>query len=154
MPTPEISVVIPTRNRRALVSRALTTVLGQRNVDIEVFVVDEGSSDGSAELVRSLVARRLGGFDTRLSILADWEMWIRLFLDSPPAYVDRPIIGYSRHHESMSHLDEGFSAELDWIDEKHAETRRERGIRVHRDRWLKWAAASQMRAGKRQDALR
>src|SRR2546421_10333643 len=59
MPTPEISVVIPTRNRRALVSRALTTVLGQRNVDIEVFVVDEGSSDGTAELVRSLADSRV-----------------------------------------------------------------------------------------------
>jgi glycosyltransferase involved in cell wall biosynthesis len=259
-PIPDVSVVIPTRNRRALVARALATALGQRGVDVEVTVVDEGSSDdtaafvsaladprvtlvrhempkgvsearnvglsrarapwvaflddddvwapdklalqldaartgaswscggavlvdlgleilaswkfpcapaaipllsyncvpggGSGPIVRTDLARRVGGFDTRLAILADWEMWIRLFLESPPAYADRPIIGYSRHNGSMSHLDDGFSAELDWIEEKHAGACRERGTSVYRDRWLTWAAASQMRAGKRQEALR
>src|ERR1044072_2596739 len=54
MLNPNVSVVIPTRNRCALLARALATVLGQRGVEVEVFVVDEGSSDGTADFVRGL----------------------------------------------------------------------------------------------------
>ena len=37
-----VSVVIPTRNRRDLAARALTSVLGQTEVDLEALVVDDG----------------------------------------------------------------------------------------------------------------
>lgn len=48
-----VSVVIPTRNRRELLLRTLRTVLAQEGVDVDVVVVDEGSTDGtSAELDR------------------------------------------------------------------------------------------------------
>jgi len=49
--------------------------------------------------------------------------------------------------------DEGFAAELEWIVQKHDGATSVRGVRVHRDRWLKWAAAGQLRAGKRREAL-
>jgi glycosyltransferase involved in cell wall biosynthesis len=49
-----ISVVIGTRNRRALLLRTLGTVLGQTHRDIEVVVVDEASDDGTAEAVAAL----------------------------------------------------------------------------------------------------
>ena len=49
--------------------------------------------------------------------------------------------------------DEGFAAELEWIVQKHDGARSVRGVRVHRDRCLKWAAAGQLRAGKRREAL-
>jgi glycosyltransferase involved in cell wall biosynthesis len=52
--TPTVAVVVPTRNRRHLLALTLRSVLDQRGVDIEVLVVDEGSSDGTADLVRSL----------------------------------------------------------------------------------------------------
>src|SRR6476659_2588711 len=42
---PEISVVIPTRNRWSLLSRTLTGALEQIDVDHEVVVVDDGSTD-------------------------------------------------------------------------------------------------------------
>jgi glycosyltransferase involved in cell wall biosynthesis len=47
--TPELSVVIPTRNRWPLLRRALDSALAQRDVALEVIVVDDGSTDGSAE---------------------------------------------------------------------------------------------------------
>lgn len=51
---PEFSVVVPTHNRRELLVRTLGTVLGQRNVDVEVIVIDDGSSDGTEAAVTGL----------------------------------------------------------------------------------------------------
>ncbi len=48
---PHIGVVIPTRNRCDLVRVALASVLAQRDVAVEVVVVDEASSDGTAAVL-------------------------------------------------------------------------------------------------------
>jgi glycosyltransferase involved in cell wall biosynthesis len=45
--TPEISVIIPTYNRRAMLSEALASVHAQREASFEVIVVDDGSTDGT-----------------------------------------------------------------------------------------------------------
>jgi hypothetical protein len=42
---PEVSVVIPTRDRGRLLALTLRSVRWQRGVDLEVLVVDDGSSD-------------------------------------------------------------------------------------------------------------
>jgi glycosyltransferase involved in cell wall biosynthesis len=57
---PTVSVVIPTHNRRRLLLRALRSVLVQREIELEVLVVDDGSIDNSAEAVRSLDDPRVG----------------------------------------------------------------------------------------------
>ena len=46
------SVVIPVYNRRALVGRAIRSVLAQQGADFEVIVVDDASDDGTPEQVR------------------------------------------------------------------------------------------------------
>lgn len=46
----EITVVIPTHNRRALLARTLHSVLAQRAVDLAVIVVDDGGSDDTPSL--------------------------------------------------------------------------------------------------------
>lgn len=52
MLTPLISVIIPTYNRAHTLRRALDSVLAQRQVDLEIIVVDDGSTDGSSELIQ------------------------------------------------------------------------------------------------------
>lgn len=47
-----VSVVIPTYNRRDLVREAIASVTAQSYPDVEVIVVDDGSDDGTAEVVR------------------------------------------------------------------------------------------------------
>jgi glycosyltransferase involved in cell wall biosynthesis len=46
-----VSVVIPTYNRRHLLERAIRSVLAECNQRDEVIVVDDGSTDGTADLV-------------------------------------------------------------------------------------------------------
>src|SRR6266702_3015810 len=47
--TPDVSVIIPTYNRRAMVRGAVASVLAQTHVSFELIVVDDGSSDGTVE---------------------------------------------------------------------------------------------------------
>lgn len=56
---PFVSVVIPTRDRRDLLAAALASVLEQTGVEVEVLVVDDGSSDGTAEMVTGLQDPRI-----------------------------------------------------------------------------------------------
>jgi glycosyltransferase involved in cell wall biosynthesis len=51
-----LSVVIPTWNRAGLVGEAVESALGQEGGDLEVIVVDDGSTDGTAEFIE----RRFG----------------------------------------------------------------------------------------------
>jgi glycosyltransferase involved in cell wall biosynthesis len=59
MVTPEVSVVIPTRDRSRLLGLTLHSVLWQRDVDLEVVVVDDGSTDDTAQVVAGLGDRRV-----------------------------------------------------------------------------------------------
>ncbi|MRG60430.1 glycosyltransferase [Agromyces sp. CFH 90414] len=49
-----ISVVIPTYNRETTLERAIRSVLSQQHPVLEVIVVDDGSTDGSVQLVQRL----------------------------------------------------------------------------------------------------
>ncbi|HXM43016.1 MAG TPA: glycosyltransferase family 2 protein [Bryobacteraceae bacterium] len=52
-PAPEITVAVVNWNRREYLRACLASLAAQRGVTFEVIVVDNGSSDGSAEMVRS-----------------------------------------------------------------------------------------------------
>ena len=64
-------MVIPTHNRSSLITRALRSVFAQEKVDLEVVVVDDGSTDGTPEALAGVA-------DPRLRVLtAHWEKHFR-----------------------------------------------------------------------------
>jgi glycosyltransferase involved in cell wall biosynthesis len=248
---PDVSVVIPTHNRSGLLSLTLRSVLRQLGVDLEVVVVDDGSTDGTASMVERLadprvrmvrhptpqgvsrsrnagiaeakgwwvaflddddlwapdkLARqlaaagaarrvwayagsvnvddglrileggppplpeqvpellgrynpvpagasnvivraealaRVGGFDPGLRRTEDWDLWIRLARDGPPAAVCRPLVAYRMHPRSNAFIDTaGLLTETAVIERRH-------GIPVDHAAHYRRAAWISLRAGRR-----
>lgn len=59
MSAPDVTVVIPTRNRATILAGALASALGQRDVAIEVIVIDDGSTDDTPALLARISDDRL-----------------------------------------------------------------------------------------------
>src|SRR5262249_42733298 len=58
-PQPQVSVVIPTYNRAESILRALDSVLAQTYEDFELIIVDDGSHDDTAILIRDVGDHRI-----------------------------------------------------------------------------------------------
>lgn len=56
---PRIAVIMPAYNRAAVIGRAIESVLAQDLRDFELIVVDDGSTDGTADIARSYRDRRV-----------------------------------------------------------------------------------------------
>lgn len=54
-----VSVIVPLYNKRTTIVRALTSIIKQDVDQLEIIVVDDGSTDGSAELVRDIQDPRI-----------------------------------------------------------------------------------------------
>jgi glycosyltransferase involved in cell wall biosynthesis len=62
----DTSVIVPTRNRGTMLGTALRCVLGQRDVQLEVIVVDDASTDDTSEVLRTVD-------DTRVRVVRNAE---------------------------------------------------------------------------------
>lgn len=54
-----VSVIIPTYNRGILVAETIKSVINQSYNDIEIIVVDDGSTDNTEEVIKNIVASNL-----------------------------------------------------------------------------------------------
>lgn len=64
-PDPLISVVMPSFNRAGLIGRTIASVLAQRFERFELIIVDDGSTDGTLELLKEWDDRRIAVFQMR-----------------------------------------------------------------------------------------
>jgi glycosyltransferase involved in cell wall biosynthesis len=53
MNKPIVSIIIPTYNRKDLLERAIKSVLTQTFLNWELIIVDDGSTDGTRDLVEN-----------------------------------------------------------------------------------------------------
>jgi glycosyltransferase involved in cell wall biosynthesis len=114
----EVSVIIPTHNRQRLLAIAIDSVLGQSFDDFELLVIDDGSNDGTEELVASYGNRVRYIFQENLGAAAARNTGVRAasnellaFLDSDdrfaPEKLAAQVEAMTAHPEYLvSHTDE------------------------------------------------
>lgn len=73
------------------------------DVSVELQRTNRVTGGGSGVMADRELALALGGFDSGLSIYADWYMWARFARAAPLAVVDAPLVGYVAHPGGMSH---------------------------------------------------
>jgi len=92
---PAVSVIIPNYNRESLIGRAIQSVLDQTFRDLELIIVDDGSTDQSAAFVKTIQDSRvtLVTHPVNLGLAAAWNTGIRearsgliAFLDSDDSW--------------------------------------------------------------------
>lgn len=59
---PKVSVIIPTFNRVAMVCKAIESILNQTFKDVEIIVIDDGSTDGTGEILRKCYGQLINYF--------------------------------------------------------------------------------------------
>jgi hypothetical protein len=104
-------------------------------------------------IARADLVRAAGGFDTRLSQLSDWELWLRLADRAQPTACHQMHVAYRRHSGNMIVSKADPSSELDLMADKHAQLASSCGERFDRAALAHWLAAEQRRVGRRRDAF-
>ncbi len=131
----------------AEVTDAAATRLLERNI------VPGGSS---GVIAKTELVRRVRGFDERLAVFADWDLWIRLALGGKAAVCPDVLVGYVEHTKNMHvvHSAGKCLVELDYLVAKYADERRRRGVELDERSLLQWLADEYRRADRRMQAAR
>src|SRR5665647_1336208 len=93
-----LSVIIPTHNRAGMICRAIDSVISQLTVDDEIIVIDDGSTDGTEELLNKvrdrIIYRRIshgGAGRARNEGIAIAHNGLIAFLDSDDEWMPKKI---------------------------------------------------------------
>jgi glycosyltransferase involved in cell wall biosynthesis len=102
----------------------------------------------SSVMVRSDLVREVGGFDERLSVLADWDLWLQMIQRTAVASCGEPLTGYTEHRDNMTitRLDE-VRREFGYLARKHEGFAERNGGRFGGAPLEAWIAGSLRRSG-------
>ena len=102
----------------------------------------------SSVMARTEHVRAIGGFDEKLSVLADWDVWLGLIQRTGVASCRLPLTGYTEHRENMTitRLHE-VGAELAYLASKHDAFAARNGGRLGGASLEAWIAGSLRRSG-------
>jgi glycosyltransferase involved in cell wall biosynthesis len=106
---------------------------------------------GSSNVVgRTELLRHLGGFDERLSQLADWDLWLRLALNGRAAACPEILVGCVLHAGSMLLTERrDIFDELEYLVNKHRVASVRSGVMFDLPLFARWVAEGHLRAGRR-----
>ncbi len=103
----------------------------------------------------SVIARRealleIGGFDASLSVLADWDAWLRLCPNRRAAACPEPLVAYVEHDANLHVLDtDAVLEEFARLEARHGALAAQLGMRLGDVDWWRWIASSHRRANRR-----
>jgi glycosyltransferase involved in cell wall biosynthesis len=104
----------------------------------------------SVVVARTDLVLDLGGFDERLPVLGDWELWLRLAAVTPAFATSEPLTAYTVHTRSISVREAGaLDDELRYLVDKHSAHYRRSGEQVDMDWFTQWNAENMIRRGQR-----
>jgi GT2 family glycosyltransferase len=121
---------------------------------IDLRLLQESAVPGGASsvLAAAELVREAGGFDESYSILADWDLWIRLAQLGCAAPVSEPLVGYVKHRQGMSFDTSRSLEEFGRIEEKYRSLRRAHDVEIDVANYLRYITDLECRAGRRWSA--
>lgn len=127
-----------------------------RSIADDILRINAVTGGGSGVMADRQLVLSLGGFDTRLSMYADWDLWAKLAHAAPLAVVDRPLVGYVEHDGGMSTA--GLHLALEELDALRAALGRlaetsGRAVQLEGPALGHWMLRQQTGRGRRLDAL-
>ena len=114
--------------RGAIVRWARTPEVGALEHELHTWNPVPGGASGV--VVRSTVLRDVGGFDETLSIVEDWDLWVRLALAARATAVDGPAVAWRRHATNATKDATAVEREFRAFFAKHQARRTALGIEV------------------------
>jgi glycosyltransferase involved in cell wall biosynthesis len=109
----------------------------------------------SSSLVATEAVRAIGGFDENLAVMADWDLWLRLAAESPPAVSDTVSVAYASHENGMSLDMDRVRAERPYIASRNGSLIARCGVPFADDgSFWRWLAAGYASQGRHWDAAR
>jgi hypothetical protein len=102
----------------------------------------------SCVVVGADLLRRLGGFDERYAVLADWDCWIRVAREAVATSVPRPLVAYTVHEGGVHVTDrEGVRSELGRLRQAYAVDAAAHGVAIDMQQFEAWLASARAAAG-------
>lgn len=109
MNTPRVSVIMSVFNGRAFLAEAVNSVLAQTYREFEFLIVDDGSTDGSADLLRQFASE-----DSRIRVLTQQNAGLTVALNRMIAESNGDFI--ARMDADDVSLPDRFAAQIDYLD--------------------------------------